>query len=115
MLSPTEAHQKQETAKADFIFFDGRTFSRRSQIDTVLQSARTAGAAWRILHLTCSDEAAEQRLRAGDPSHPAGNRDIGLYRRVQAGFEPIPYMKLDLDTTNGVEPLLVLVLEYLRS
>jgi predicted kinase len=101
--------------QADFIFFDGRTFSRRSQIDIVLQAADTAGATWRILHLTCSDEAASRRLHAVDTSHPAGNRDIDLYRRMKAGFEPIPYTKLDLDTTDGVESLLSRVLEYLRS
>jgi adenylylsulfate kinase len=101
--------------RAGFLFFDGRTFSRRLQIDAVLEAANAAGAAWRILHLTCSDEAAEARLRSADPSHPAHNRNTELYQRVKAIFEPIPYPKLDLDTTHGIEGLLPRATEYLQT
>lgn len=100
--------------QAAFIFFDGRTFSRRAQIDTVIKAASDAGASWRILLLSCPDKTAEARLLV-DADHPAGNRDMELYRRVQAAFEPIPYPKLDLDTANGVEPLLAQAIDYIRA
>ncbi len=99
---------------ADYIFFDGRTFSKSTQIDEVISAADAAGAAWRILHLTCSDEAAEARLRAPDPDHPAANRDASLYYKVKANFEPILRKKLDLDTTDGMERALPEALTYLR-
>lgn len=99
---------------APLIFFDGRTFSRRSQIEEIISAADAAGAPWRILHLTCSDEAAAARLRTADPSHPARNRNMELYQRVKAAFEPISYPKLDLDTTNGTKLLLPRAEEYLR-
>lgn len=100
---------------ATYVIFDGRTFSRAAQIEEVISAAETAGATWRILHLVCSDEAAEARLRAPDPDHPAGNRNAALYYRVKAGFEPITREKLDLDTTNGIEPILPQVLDWLNS
>lgn len=90
-------------ARAKFIFLDGRTFSRREQIDEVVQAANKAGAAWRILHVTCSDEVAEARLSKVDTENPARNRNVELYRRIKASFEPIAHTKLDIDTTNGVE------------
>lgn len=100
---------------ATYVIFDGRTFSRAAQIEEVISAAETAGAAWRILHLVCSDEAAEARLSAPDPDHPASNRDAALYYRVKAGFEPITRKKLTLDTTNGIEPILPQVLDWLNS
>jgi len=98
---------------ANYILFDGRTFSRQAHIDQAIAAAEAAGAAWKILHLTCSDKVAEARLKAADPNHPAANRDADLYHRVKAEFEPILRQKLDLDTTEGVDPVLQQALNYI--
>ena len=98
-----------------FIFIDGRTFSKHDQIDEVLQAAERAGARWRILHVTCSDEVAEARLSKADPENPAKNRNVALYWQVKASFEPITYPKLDVDTTDGVEGVLDGVCRYLET
>ena len=100
---------------ASYVIFDGRTFSRSAQIEEVISAADAAGAQWRILHLTCSDEVAEARLRTPDPNHPAANRDTALYHRVKAAFEPITREKLDLDTTHGVDFLLPQALAWLKT
>ena len=100
---------------AGYILFDGRTFSRSGQIEEVISAAGQSGAAWRILHLTCSDEVAEARLRTPDPDHPAANRDAALYHRVKAAFEPITREKLDIDTTNGIDPILPQALSWLKT
>lgn len=100
---------------AGYIIFDGRAFSRAAQIEEVILASEAAGAAWRILHLSCSDEAAEARLSAPDPGHPATNRDAALYYRVKAAFEPITHEKLDLDTTDGIDPILPQTLAWLNS
>ena len=60
-----------ELERAEYIFFDGRTFSRRAQIEDVLLSAVSAGARWRVVHVKCADAVAEERLARSDPSHPA--------------------------------------------
>jgi predicted kinase len=101
--------------RVDYIFFDGRTFSTRAQIEDVLRAAGRAGARWRILHLTCSDPVAEERLARYDPRNPAENRTPALYRSIQQRFEPILHPKLEVDSTEGVEWQIERVEAYLRS
>ena len=101
--------------RAEYIFFDGRTFSRKVQIEEVITAAEKSGASWRILLMTCSDEAAESRLRTADPNHPARNRNFDLYRRVKAAFEPILHDKLELDTTAGLDFALSAALKFITA
>jgi predicted kinase len=101
--------------RAKYIFFDGRTFSTQEQIEGVLLAARQARARWRILHVTCTDAVAEERLARNDPNHPAKNRDPALYRRIKQHFEPIQQPKLEVDTTLGVDRALAAVEAYLRG
>ena len=66
-----------EKLRTAFIFIDGRTFSNHDQIDEVVQVAERAGARWRILHVTCSDAVAEERLSRRDPENPARESRCG--------------------------------------
>jgi predicted kinase len=104
-----------EGRRVKYIFFDGRTFSTRAQIEDVLLAAKQAGARWRILHVTCADAVAEERLARNDPGHPAKNRDLALYRRIKQHFEPILQPKLEVDTTLGVDRELAAVEAYLAG
>jgi predicted kinase len=104
-----------QRGQAPFLFFDGRTYSHREQIDEVVQAAEQAGAPWRILHVTCSDEVAEARLSYKDPSNPAKNRNVALYREVKARFEPIVYPKFEVDTTAGVDAVVDEVCRWLEE
>jgi adenylylsulfate kinase len=92
--------------RVEFIFLDGRTFSRREQIEQVVHAAGEAGAAWRILHVVCADAVAEARLAACDPLNPAANRNPELYREIKARFEAIRQPHLVLDTTDGANAVL---------
>jgi predicted kinase len=104
-----------ERQRIEYIFFDGRTFSTRAQIDEVLRAAERARARWSIVHLTCADAVAEERLARNDPAHPAKNRDPELYRRIKQHFEPIQQARLVVDTTLGLEWQLALVEGYLTA
>jgi predicted kinase len=104
-----------ERKRVEYIFFDGRTFSKQAQIEDVLQAAARAGARWRIVHVKCADAVAEERLARSDPSHPAQNRDAALYRRIKQQFEPIAQAKLEVDTTSGTGAVLTAVEEYLTG
>jgi predicted kinase len=104
-----------ERRRVKYVFFDGRTFSTRGQIEEVLLAAEQAGARWRILHITCADAVAEERLARNDPGHPAKNRDPALYRRIKQHFEPILQPKLEVDTTAGIERELRAVEAYLAG
>src|SRR6266567_2578067 len=59
------------------IFLDGRPFSRRYQIENVIDAAASLQQPWRILECVCSEETARERLAAdaGAGTHPAGNRN----------------------------------------
>jgi predicted kinase len=104
-----------ERRRVKYIFFDGRTFSTQGQIEDVLLVAKQAGARWRILHVTCADAVAEERLARNDPSHPAKNRDPALYRRIKQHFEPILQPRLEVDTTLGIDGELEAVEGYLKG
>ena len=82
------------------IFLDGRPFSRRYQIDSVLTVAARLEQPWRILECVCSEETARRRLEAdaAGAAHPAGNRDYQLYLEVKARFEPIVFPKTVIHT-----------------
>jgi predicted kinase len=104
-----------ELGRVEYIFFDGRTFSRQAQIEDVLLAAARAGAGWRVVHVKCADAVAEERLARSDPSHPAQNRDAALYRRIKQQFEPITQAKLEVDTTSGTDEVVTMVEGYLTG
>jgi predicted kinase len=87
------------------LFLDGRPFSRRYQIDNVVQAAGSLHQRWRILECVCSDEIARQRLedQSNAGSHPAGNRNYELYLEVKSRFEAITLPKTVIDTGNPLE------------
>jgi predicted kinase len=84
------------------IFLDGRTFSRRYQLDRATGFAEALGQPWRILECVCREETARERL-AKDPGHLATNRDFDLYLKVKAQFEEITLPKTMIDTDQPVE------------
>jgi len=93
------------------IFLDGRTFSRRYQVDRVLKLARELAQPWTIIECTCSDETARRRLDLEpDRSHPAHNRTFALYLEMKAHFEPITYPRTMISTDQSPEECLQLAL-----
>lgn len=87
------------------IFLDGRTFSRRYQIENVVNAAASLLQPWRILQCICSDETARARLATDERSgaHPAGNRNFQLYLDIKARFEAITHPKTLIDTDQPLE------------
>lgn len=84
------------------VFLDGRTFSRRYQLDRATGYANALSQPWRILECICSDESARRRLES-TPAHPAINRDYSLYLEVKARFEEITLPKVAIDTDQPLE------------
>lgn len=97
------------------IFLDGRTFSRRYQIDQVLHAAKKLNQLWRIFECVCRDETARSRIEAQCTTgeHPAGNRTYAMYLDVKARFEPITLAKTIIDTDQPLEDCVTLALQAL--
>ena len=82
------------------VILDGRTFSRRYQIDNVVNAAASLQQSWRIIECVCSEEVAKMRLerQSALALHPAGNRNFQLYLDVRSRFEAITLPKVVIDT-----------------
>ena len=98
------------------LFLDGRPFSRRHQIDNVVNVAASLQQNWRIFECVCSEETAKQRLEQQSAlgAHSAGNRNFQLYLDVRSGFETITLPKTVIDTENPLPACVELALAALR-
>ena len=93
-----------QNAPARKIFLDGRTFSRRYQINRVLKFASELAQPWTIIECTCAEESARRHLDLEpDPAHPAHNRTFALYLKMKARFEPIAHTKTTVNTDQPLE------------
>lgn len=82
------------------VFLDGRPFSRKYQIERVIEYAGGMRQPWRIIECVCSEETVRQRIEKQE--HLAANRDFGLYLRVKARFEEIRFPKVVVDTERPI-------------
>jgi len=98
------------------VFLDGRPFSRRYQIDNVVNVAASLHQPWRILECVCSEETAQLRLARDAQAgvHPAGNRDYQLYLEVKSRFEAITHAKTIIDTEQPLETCVRRSIDALR-
>jgi predicted kinase len=96
------------------VFLDGRPFSRRYQIENVLDAAASLHQSWRILECVCAEATAKSRLTYPAEKHPAGNRNFELYLEVRSRFETIAPPKTVINTENPVEACIERGLTALR-
>jgi predicted kinase len=98
------------------LFLDGRPFSRRYQIENVVNAAASMHQSWRILECVCTDELARQRLEEHSTvgAHPAGNRDYKLYLEVKSRFEAITLPKTVIDTSEALAACIEMALAALE-
>ncbi len=87
------------------LYLDGRTFSRRYQIENVVNAAASLHQSWRILECVCLEEIAKRRLwdQSAAGGHPAGNRNSQLYLEVKSRFESITLPKTVINTGQSLQ------------
>ena len=115
MLQVAEYLLRQDPATN--VILDGRTFSRRYQVETVADLATRLRQPLRIIECICSDAAAQQRLTrdAAQGMHVASNRNFALYQAIKARVEPIERPKLIVNTDEELNATIAQCLQFLRT
>ncbi|MCX6046966.1 MAG: AAA family ATPase [Chloroflexi bacterium] len=98
------------------VILDGRTFSRRYQLDAVVELAKKMDQQLAIIECICSEATARERLEqdVAHRLHVADNRNFALYLAIQARFEPIEWPKLVLNTDQDPAQCIARALAYLQ-
>ncbi|MDQ6927068.1 MAG: ATP-binding protein [Actinomycetota bacterium] len=99
------------------VVFDGLTFSRRTQVAAAEAVARESDGFAAVIVCDVPVEVAIERCErdAADGSHPAGNRDGDLVRRVAAEMEEPGGAYLTIPATRPVAQTVELALTYVRE
>ncbi|GAA4256607.1 AAA family ATPase [Dactylosporangium darangshiense] len=99
------------------VILDGRTCSRRYQVADVERLAQQTGHLLRIIECTCAEVTVRQRLTYDTTArtHPAANRDFGLYLRLKATADPIAVPALRLSTDIPIGECIRRALTYLTT
>ncbi len=99
------------------IILDGRTFSKRTQIDVLTEFCRRHDYSMAIIHCLCSDETARARIEKdrANNNHLAVNRDFNLYLQTKASADPLELPHLTLNTEQPLETCIRLCIDYLEN
>ena len=109
-----EAEYVLRVQPARIIFLDGRPFSKKYQVDAVVEFAKSIGTPWRVVECVCPEDVALRRLKE-NLDHIAENRGPALYQIVKASFQRIRRRKLVVQTTSKLGACATKVEEYLRA
>lgn len=87
------------------VIIDGRSYSKKSQIDRLNTFAKEAQCSLRIIECVCSVASARERLLKDQGTHPAKDRNYAMYSKSRASADPIvePRLTLDTDVLSEVE------------
>ena len=115
MMEVAEYILRKDPAK--HVVLDGRTFSRRYQLEEWKRMASGLGVPILVIECVCADETARRRLTRdyAEGRHVAANRTYEMYLSVKARFEPIPDPKVVLDTDQSLDNCVGLAMQYIQS
>jgi predicted kinase len=107
-----------ESGLASCAIVDGRTYSRRDQVDVLRELAERACLDLCWIECTCEPAVARERLRraCAEGSHLAADRGPELYDRLAGRAEPLVVSRLTLDSTSEPpDALAQRALDYMRK
>jgi predicted kinase len=90
-----------ERDPGSIIIIDGRTFSKRAQIERIKAAAAEYRTPLKLVECVCADATARLRVEQDRGKHLAGNRNLDLYFRLKAEADPIEPPKLVLETDRA--------------
>lgn len=98
------------------VILDGRPYVRHAQRAVVMDFAAQVRIPCAFIECVCAPEVAYARLQdATAAQHPARNRDVALYLRLSAAFEPMEEPKLVVDTGRPLDQCLAECLDYVHG
>lgn len=98
------------------VILDGRTYSRRYQIEALKAEAERADSRLCLIECVCSEASARQRLEQDQEVHVAKDRDFQMYLNSKARAEPITEARLVLDTdAYALDACVQQALEYMST
>jgi adenylylsulfate kinase len=99
------------------VIIDGRTFSKRYQVQQVIDASRRMGIPCMFVLFTCSEETSRKRLAEGEGVHVAKDRDVSLYDRLKAAEEPleVPHLTLVSDEQESLESRIQTFVQYVKE
>jgi adenylylsulfate kinase len=99
------------------VILDGRPFSRRYQVEAVVNFALKAGLALKVVECVCADESIRKRLEADVASrkHLARNRTFTMYQNMKTTADLITVPRLVVDTDQPLDESLSACLDYITQ
>lgn len=94
------------------VILDGRTYSRRYQLEIVEEFARRAGAELRVIECVCAEASAIARIERDMATHLARNRTPELYRSQKAAWQGIPEPKCVIDTDQSLQACVAMAFSF---
>lgn len=110
--------QELGTQGVEIALLDGRTYSKRYQVEELREFARGIGATLMIVECTCAAEVARARIErdALSGAHPALNRTPDLHEQIEREQEPLIGARLVLRTDlETVEQCAARVIAWTRE
>ena len=103
--------------KGRTVIIDGRPFSKRYQVDDLVDFCHKGHYPLKIIECVCSDESARQRLEAdvAGHRHSADNRTFAMYLAMKAQAEAITIPHLVVNTDRPLDVCLAACLRYLKG
>ena len=110
------AHYLMTGVSPPVVILDGRTYSKRYQVDALIDFAQGVPSRLKIIECVCSEQTARERLALDEGMHLAKDRDFKLYLASKSASEPITVPRLTLDTgKNDLPECVQQALQYVSS
>jgi predicted kinase len=98
------------------VIIDGRTYSRRAQVERLFEFAGALAVTPYVIECTCSDDVPRRRLEGAASVHAAADRNFSRYLALKERSDPLTVPRLTLDTGSvGVQEAVRLCVAYVRS
>jgi adenylylsulfate kinase len=99
------------------VILDGRTFSKKAQVETLVNYSQEHNRELKVIYCSCPDEIARDRIERDieKKEHLASDRDFELYIRLQSLSDPLQVPHFSVNTGEKLEYCVQLCLNYLNK